>query len=144
MVSGGWGRILHRTAETSPTCQAGCCYWSGRREVDGGCFKIPFLARQQICFASVPPPAKHFSRCCEMWPLWRQQDPTPRGCNKPHVPPKPRLRWPLVPTATVPTHFQTFNLLTPRRPWEAGKVVLSLFYSTKHKWFPYKYRASWQ
>lgn len=36
---------------------------------------------------------------------------------------------PLVPAAAVPTRFQTFNLLTLQRPWEAGKVVLSSFYS---------------
>lgn len=54
------------------------------------------------------------------------------------------LHRPLVPTAVTPTCFQTFNLLTLRRPWEAGKVVLSSFSSRKHKWFPYKYLASWQ
>lgn len=86
----------------------------------------------------MPPPAMSSHTC-----VTREGSRTkPGGCNRLCIPPVPR--WPLLPTAVAPTCFQTFNLLTLRKPWEAGKVVLSSFYSGKHEWFPYKYCSSRQ
>lgn len=81
-------------------------------------------------FASLPSPAKLFLHCCGMRPLQRQQDQPWVGMVimvSSWV--RAALHRPLLPTAVVPMCLQTFNLLTLRRPWEAGKVALSSFYS---------------
>lgn len=112
----------------------------GGRRIEAAFKSLVDQAVSLLCLSATT--CNGFSQLCD---TGRQQDPTLVAAISPACPQALSVpRWPLLPTAVVPTCFQTFNLLTLRKPWEAGKVVLSSFYSGKHEWFPYKYCSGCQ
>lgn len=140
MPSGRWEVILHKAAEPHRAKPAAVAGVRGGRWIKTA-FQIPYWpGNEPACLNATT--CNDFSHLCD---TWRQQDPTLVAATSPASPRAPAVpRWPLLPTAAAPTCFQTFNLLTLRKPWEAGKVVLSSFYSGKHEWFPYKRCSRWQ
>lgn len=111
----------------------------GGRWIEAAIKSLVDQAMSLLCLSAIT--CNGFSHLCD---TWRQQDPTLVAAISSASPQAPAVPgWPLLPTAVVPTCFQTFNLLTLRKPWEAGKVVLSSFYSGKHEWFPHKCCSSW-
>lgn len=109
-----------------PTAVAGA---RGGRWIEAALKSLVDQAMSLLCLSATT--CNGFSHLCD---TGRQQDPILAAAINSASPQAPAVpRWPLLPTAVVPTRFQTFNLLTLRKPWEAGKVVLSSFYSGKHE-----------